>query len=388
VTAGTLEAFVQAGTGPADTSLIYAGTDTSVTPNLIVANTNPVPSNYAVGMQFNIKVANTNTGPVNCQFNGLASVPATRTDGSPMVGGNLTNGEEYAFIYNGTAFTAVGISPIPSTPPQSVFYVRTDGNDSNSGFANTPQSAFLTVYGAMNAIKSRYISQGTITVRVADGFYNGGFGDTESYIAAWYILGNSANPGNVVINATSLTPPPGSMNGSCVGAGGQANITVEGFSFQSYYENVGTWGSGNLQCKNCNYTSGVIAGGWEPMASSGGVLSLSGTNQYAASSQQAGCMFGVAVGTISIGYQDAFSTVPCVFNLTGTVTFTNGTAFAYGGGTIGIYDGVTSFTGTVPTGPRYNVSSGAGIIFENNNKNIFPGTAPGIVTSPGWTDPP
>lgn len=387
VTAGTLQSFVQAGTGAANTSMIYAGTDTSATPSLIVANTNPVPSSYAVGMQFNIKVANTNTGPVNVQFNGLASVAATRTDGSPCVGGNITAGEEYLFVYNGTNFTIVGVQPIPSTPPQNVFYVRTDGNDGNNGFANTPQSAFLTVYGAMAAIKQRYISQGTITIRVADGFYNGGFYDTQSYIASWYILGNSANPGNVVINATSLTPPPGSLNGSCVAAGGVANMTVEGLSFQSYYENVGTWGSGNLQCKNCHYTSGTIAGGWEPIACSGGTLSIMGTNQYAASSQQAGCMFGCAVGSISIGYQDAFQTDSVVFNLTGTVTFNQGCAVAYGGGTIGIYDQVVSFTGSAPTGPRYQTYAGGGIIFQGGNKNIFPGTANGIVTAPGWTDP-
>src|SRR5215472_10768722 len=48
VTAGTLRAFVQAGTGPANTSIVYVGTDTSVTPNLIVATTNPVPAGLAI----------------------------------------------------------------------------------------------------------------------------------------------------------------------------------------------------------------------------------------------------------------------------------------------------------------------------------------------------
>src|SRR5262245_22467892 len=56
VTAGTLQNFVQAGTGPADTSLIYVGTDTSTTPNLVVATTNPVPAAFATGMLFNLKI--------------------------------------------------------------------------------------------------------------------------------------------------------------------------------------------------------------------------------------------------------------------------------------------------------------------------------------------
>src|SRR6516165_6498238 len=54
VTAGTLNNFVQAGTGPANTSLVYVGTDTG-TQNHIVAVTNPVPASLATGMLFNIK---------------------------------------------------------------------------------------------------------------------------------------------------------------------------------------------------------------------------------------------------------------------------------------------------------------------------------------------
>src|SRR5215469_5125794 len=53
ITAGTLRAFVQAGTGPADTSIVYVGTDTG-TVDHIVAVTNPVPSALAQGMLFNI----------------------------------------------------------------------------------------------------------------------------------------------------------------------------------------------------------------------------------------------------------------------------------------------------------------------------------------------
>src|SRR6516164_2816868 len=93
VTAGTLNAFVQAGTGPANTSIVYVGTDTSATPGLIICATNPVPASLAIGMLFNIKVNNTNPGAVNLQLNGGASVPAMRTDGSAMIAGNIIAGE-------------------------------------------------------------------------------------------------------------------------------------------------------------------------------------------------------------------------------------------------------------------------------------------------------
>src|SRR6516162_8940121 len=81
ITAGTLNAFVQAGTGPANTSIVYVGTDTSTDPTHIIAVTNPVPANYAVGMLFNIKVGGswlagvaTNTGTMDLQLNGVPAV--------------------------------------------------------------------------------------------------------------------------------------------------------------------------------------------------------------------------------------------------------------------------------------------------------------------------
>ena len=148
-------------------------------------------------MLFNIKIANTNPGPVNLQFNGLASVPAKRTDGSDLVGGNIVASQEMTFIYNGVNFNAL-IPPIPQTPPQTTFYVRTDGNDNNSGFTNTPTGAFRTITGAMTAIKQRYISQNQITLRVADGFYTDGIYENTNYISSWDIVGNPASPGNML----------------------------------------------------------------------------------------------------------------------------------------------------------------------------------------------
>ena len=119
VTAGTLANFVQAGTGPANTAQVYVGTDTSTTPGLVVAVTNPVPASYAVGMLFNILIANTNPGPVQCQFNGHAAVAAVRTDGSPMVGGNIISSQEMMFIWNGVNFNSI-VPPIPPPRPYSL----------------------------------------------------------------------------------------------------------------------------------------------------------------------------------------------------------------------------------------------------------------------------
>jgi hypothetical protein len=386
VTAGTLAAFVQAGVGPANTSLVYVGTDVSTTPGLIVCPTIPVPASYAVGMLFNIKVKNTNPGPVQLQLNGIAAVPAVRTDGSPMVGGNLISSQEMTFIYNGVNFNAL-IPPIPQTPPQTTFYVRTDGNDNNSGFANTTTDAFRTISGAMAVIKQRYISQNTITLRVADGLYVDGFAESEAYIAAWNIVGNSANPGNVVIDASptssgSYISPYSSVGRSCYTAG-QGNITVNGFTFKSYYEQAVSDG-GILNVFNCNFTA-PTSGACPPIASYHGWIGIYGNCQYSGATNSPAIFQCSLSGFMELGYHDNLETVNLVFNIAGTPIITGATAIASGAGAIGVWEPAVVFTGGVPNCLQYSCSAGGGISFLTGVTTIFPGTQPGIVQSPGWT---
>jgi hypothetical protein len=388
VTAGTLDAFVQAGTGPADTSIVYVGTDVSSTPSLVVCPTNPVPPSYEVGMLFNIKIKNTNLGPVQLQFNGLASVPAVRTDGSPMVGANLISSQEMMFVYNGVNFNAM-VPPVPQAPPQTTFYVRTDGNDNNSGFANTPADAFRTISGAMYEIKQRYISQNTITIRVADGLYIDGISESIAYIAAWNIVGNPANPGNVVINALSTNGsayPPYAMVGSAVGVFGSGNVTVNGFTFQSY-----TWQAfadgGTLTIYNCHFTAPTTSA--SPIyANETGSVAVFGNCQYSGATPVGSIFSSSGSGFMGLGfYEVPYASNPLVFNIAANSVITQATATAWAGGCI-VTAGPNglSFTGSVPDCPQYTCSTGGGIGFEYGDTTIFPGTSPGIVTLPGWID--
>jgi len=389
VTAGTLRSFVQSGAAPASTSVVYVGTDVSTTPNLIVCNTTPTAAAYATGMQFNIKVANTNTGPVTLQLNGLAAVAATRTDGSPMVGNNLIASEEMVFIYNGVNFTSM-VPPIPQAPPQTTFYVRTNGNDNNTGFADTPTQAFATISGGMHAIKSRYISQNTITLRVADGFYTDCFGEQTNYIAAWNIIGNVSNPGNVVINGTptsqSAYPSPYSGIGRPCAVSGSGNMMVSGFTFQAYAELVSAIAGGLMQVRSCNFTAPTGGAGVVIYAVGNGKLSIYGTCQYTGATP-AFTLFGSSHGgEISIGYNDFATNDPLVMNIAAGSTFTAGTAASTSGGSMQVWTQAVAFTGSVPNGRQYWCSSGAGITFTGGNTNIFPGSSAGEVQAPGWID--
>jgi hypothetical protein len=373
VTAGTLAAFVQAGTGPANTSLVFVGIDTSTTPNLVIANTNPVPANYATGMLFNILIKNTSSGAVNLQLNGQPSVAATRMNGAAMLSGDLTATEEMLFIYNGVNFNTL-IPDLARHPAQTVFYVNPAGNDNNSGTANTPQDAFATIQGAINAIKARYTSQNVITIRVADGTYTGGFGDSNSYIAAWSIIGNVSNPQNVVIQAT--------------GVGGEGFVcstvmTVQGMTFYSYYFNINVGVGAQCTMYNINLTAPASTAA-NPVYVSGGQLFMYGSIIYNPTGPTP-TLFSSVGGRLILGYHDVTTSDPIHVTINSVPSFGSGTLSASSSGVVGFdFLGGSTWNGG-QTGVKYYAAYGGGIGTSGYLTSI-PGDQPGLVVPPGWAN--
>jgi len=87
------------------------------------------------------------------------------------------------------------------------YYVRTDGNDSNSGLANTSGGAFLTIQKAVDTIALLDINAKIVTVQVADGTYTGAvtLKNVIGYAAQGNLViqGNAGTPTNVVVSVTS-----------------------------------------------------------------------------------------------------------------------------------------------------------------------------------------
>lgn len=87
------------------------------------------------------------------------------------------------------------------------YYVRTDGNDSNTGLVNTAGGAFLTIQHAVDVVSMLDLSIYVATVQVADGTYTGAvsianlIGSTGSKLT---IQGNSGTPANVLISTTGV----------------------------------------------------------------------------------------------------------------------------------------------------------------------------------------
>lgn len=91
----------------------------------------------------------------------------------------------------------------------TTFYVRTDGNDNNSGLVDSAAGAFLTLSGAMTAIRRDYDFNGkTHILQVRDGTYSAAPVIT---VDPWFgggalsILGNTATPGNCIMSGSGGT---------------------------------------------------------------------------------------------------------------------------------------------------------------------------------------
>jgi hypothetical protein len=389
ITAGTLNAFVQAGTGPANTSIVYVGTDTSTDPTHIIAVTNPVPANYAVGMLFNIKVGGswlagvaTNTGTMDLQLNGVPAVLAKLTDGADFHASLLYKNLEYTFVYNGVTFSST-LMDVPQSPPQTTFYVRTDslsavdsnGLESNTGFANTPQSAFKTLQGAANTIASRYISQNTITVMVADGTYTSGLSITSTYIAAWNFVGNSTNPQNCIINATSTADSsyvPGAYSGICFVNYAGCHLTINGFSCQSYYDNVRNNG---LMFLSNMVISSPSSGNNSAVQNSIGVLNAFGnitSNATVPNEPLFGC---TGSGVLNLGWNSIFASQQRTLHLNyvGQLLYV---VTCVDGAQCSVYDNMMTLSGTAPAN-GFLVNTAGGIGFFSANTSAL--GAPGVV---------
>lgn len=97
------------------------------------------------------------------------------------------------------------------------YYVRPDGNDANSGLANTSTGAFLTISYATNIVVKTLDCAGyNVTVQLASGTYNEAVVletlgvsipaiSPDTFTGGFQIIGSSANPANVTISTSTFT---------------------------------------------------------------------------------------------------------------------------------------------------------------------------------------
>jgi hypothetical protein len=240
------------------------------------------------------------------------------------------------------------------------YYVRTDGNDSNDGLANTSGGAFLTIQRAVNVVSGEIdCGTQTVTIQVEDGAYNAPvtlrpFVGTSTVI----LRGNTTTPTNVTINSgTSI---------AILALGGR--WSVQGFALTTSGAADCINGDGSVRVNFSAIDFGAC-GRYHIIGASG--ATIIGTGAYTVS--------GGGYGHLGAGSMSRLGLSSATVTLTGTPAFT---AFAVATIGSGIETYATTFTGSA-TGKRYDVSTNGVIHTSGGGANYFPGSMAGTTGTGG-----
>lgn len=247
------------------------------------------------------------------------------------------------------------------------YYVRTDGNDSNSGLADSAAGAKLTVQGALNAAKLIDFGGYTVTISVGAGTFSGA-------ITVPQMVGQPAVTDLVVSGAGSAST---TLTHSAAFGG---TLTVDGVGARATLQN----------CTVTNTVGG--ASGVALTTSNYGVLGIGadvtlGTADFSK-------MWARSGGIIQESSQTVTITANCTYPL-----FARGGRLILSGGTVAfgtrtftttaiadalgyIESNSVTYTGTV-TATRYEANSNAVINTFGGGASVFPGNVAGTTATGG-----
>lgn len=161
-------------------------------------------------------------------------------------GDNITDPEAFR--------DAIGVRQV--TPGGVTYYVRTDGNDANTGLVNTAGGAFLTIQRAVNAAYAIDAKGSVVQINIADGTYSGAINIYGRLVGAFdntdqpfRIIGNEATPANVVIATTGQDALRGGDKATVLIAGVTLGTVTSGNAI--YASNGAQIQHRNLRFINC-----------------------------------------------------------------------------------------------------------------------------------------
>jgi hypothetical protein len=244
------------------------------------------------------------------------------------------------------------------------YYVRPDGNDTNTGLVDSGGGAFLTLQKAWDTICTLDLAIYTATIQVADGTYTGGIGTARTPVgtAAVIIKGNAATPANVVIASTGASPCF-SFAGPCQAAVRDMKLDPTGTGSGIYTTHPGA----KITFRNLDF------GGMDSTAShvrtDGGMISADGA--YAISGGAGSHMTAIGPGSIFMG---GFTVT-----LTGTPAFTRFLLLS----TLGLISLFTTVFSGLATGSRYTASGNSVInsFGAGTASTYFPGNSNGTTAT-------
>lgn len=236
------------------------------------------------------------------------------------------------------------------------YYVRTDGNDSNTGLSNTAGGAFRTIQKAINEAARFDLNNYDPLILVGAGSYG------ENLVLKAALGGgritvrrNSAVPGAVLVGSITA----------------QTVATPYAFDGLSLTAGSATWRilATDATIDLANLVIGAPTAS-HIAATGGAVVTASGPLELIGSASSA--LYASTIGRVEIRGQ--------IVTLTGTPAFGVGFIHAYIGG-VAMVDGCT-FTGAA-TGPRYSASVNSSIFVNGAGLTYLPGNAVGTTATGG-----
>jgi hypothetical protein len=242
------------------------------------------------------------------------------------------------------------------------YYVRTDGNDNNTGLLNDATHAFRTLQRAANAYQALDCSGYKVIIYVADGTYTAGVKFTYGLGASGvYLIGNTSNPANVVLNVA------GGIGVNAAGNPTGTPIYVKGFKFICHH---GIYSE---------QSSLVIIDGPVIFGTCTGVHIVTNTSGAVWVNSGYSIVGGAAHHWLSENYGLVSVNVPVNVTLTGNPAFSSSFARSW---IASIYAPGITFSGSA-TGARY-LADGNGVIYVNGaGANYFPGNSAGSTLAGG-----
>lgn len=243
-------------------------------------------------------------------------------------------------------------------------YVRSDGNDSNTGLVDSAGGALLTLQAAVNLVCSTLdMGNNQVTIDVGNGTYAAV--NLLPYVGNLpvIILGDVTTPSNVLVTSATTIP----INLSATYCASFTVWTLQGLKLTT----TGTGGS----CISVNFPSRVNIDRCEfgacvsrhQDAQNGGQIFQIGA--YTISGGATCHMFATAMSVIrNIG---AFTVT-----LTGTPAFSSAFSNATYNSTISIRSGSVAYSGSA-TGLRYTVDYASAIFTNAGGATFFPGNSNG-----------
>jgi len=286
-------------------------------------------------------------------------VTADGTSWNPGSGGG-------AYVFFGGLWRPLMNSGVEFLTGNRTYFVRKDGNDSNSGLLDTAAGAFLTIPKAAAVISGIALNGFTITVQVRSGTY------TESFIIAQprgpgniLLIGDTVTPANIIMNPTS---------NDCVNVSGGADciVNVRGIEMRTTTggQCVFAQNGGRISFNSVNF--GACAGVGHVVVRTGGKIAISGST-YTINGNVARHIFSYDSGnviamnsmTVTLTGTPAFSVA---FIDAGALSYTEAVGITYSG---------------AATGTRFSVTQNAVVNTNGGGANYFPGNAAGATGTGG-----